>query len=495
MGPDSHLQENGVPYAATHTINNFHYVYRKNSYDAAKELWFMSEQAYKFALLPAYGQNSYGTDHVLLPDSLFEEKATVAFEFVSDYTTKNFRYFRDRGVSVHNPCIKAGYQCIVPLTKFVKCTLWDRSSFPNGGVTSVLDTKYLRVDCYGIQGVLAENADLEGLYGFQSVPSRFNQVFATFSGSKFGSLSETLDQFQHAALDKASRGVADVIVSLIELPKTVKMVRRLLRNVGRLKSLPAVIASDTFYVQRPTARTAAKAWLEGRYGWRQIVFDVQGLGRLIAGVIKRYRRSYTSGTKLTGGMYVESEWTDYITLGTTQYRLRHISTKAQLRAGVAVESNMTTSWNKKFYHLVGGFNPLSILWELTKLSWMLDWVVDIGSLFTVWARDPARYSRAWHTLDMPYESSIYVLQGEISEADILPAAYKTATGAGFQTLKNIFLLDDEVHSLVGQGGQCKVYLRAPKDASRFPLVIPRGILIKSGSQIADMLSIMVVRRR
>jgi len=46
--------------------------------------------------------------------------------------------------------------------------------------------------------------------------------------------------------------------------------------------------------------------------------------------------------------------------------------------------------------------------------------------------------------------------------------------------------------LVGLGGRARAYLRVVKDPSLFPLVVPQGILIKSGSQIADLISVLLV---
>jgi hypothetical protein len=334
------------------------------------------------------------------------------------------------------------------------------------------------------------------IFGFELLTSPVGHFVPRFGTSVFCDYFSQLEQFRARAMDKASRGAMDVMVTLIELPKTIKLVKGLCTSLRKLKTAIRVAKSDVFYHDPVRARLLAQKWLEARYGWRQIVFDAQGLSRLFLGALKRLRRSYTSGTSLGSGMWIESDETDPIYVGTTAITVQHIGTNCQLRSGVALVANIADTWYKKLYQLMGGFNITGIIYELTKLSWVLDWIYDVGSLINVWLRDPARYDRAWHTLSMPYESSGFIVRGEISAASLyFDDAFTGVSNYILGALQQFLGDDEDVYELLGRTGRAAVYIRVTLDASRYPLVIPKGILIRSGSQIADLLSLMVVHKR
>jgi hypothetical protein len=97
---------------------------------------------------------------------------------------------------------------------------------------------------------------------------------------------------------------------------------------------------------------------------------------------------------------------------------------------------------------------------------------------------------------MPYESSGFVVRGEISAASLYFDDAFIGVSNYILWATQQFLGDDEdVYELLGRTGRAAVYIRVALDASRYPLVIPKGILIRSGSQIADLLSLMVVHKR
>jgi hypothetical protein len=451
-------------------------------------LWLTEKPALKYC-----PQAPLSPTRVFLPPDAFTgDRVNVVCEQCSDSTTRNFPYYRDRGVSINNAALISQHGSDVAFTYWVKATKWNRLR-ANSGVyysSSIADTKYIRIDILGLESMLISGVDNTLVIGYNPTPNQL--VGAAFTDTVFAGFMAQLDQYQLAARDKASRGVMDVMVTLVELPKTIKLVKGLRHGLKRVRAVQAALEKKKISSK---ARTLSQLWLEGRYGWRQILFDAQGLMRLFNGILKRYRRSYTSGTSLKDGMWFTSDETDAITFGYSEFTVQYLG-HTQLRAGVATVPNLTDTWYKKFYHLMGGFNPVTILWEVTKLSWIIDWFVDIGSLITPLMRDPARYARAWHTLDMPYEQGTYVLRGSLTTADIgsLITDFSQCPVNGF-LVKRMFNHDEEVVSIQARGGPCKIYFRVPQDTSRFPLVVPQGILIKHGSQIVDILSVFSVLRR
>jgi len=299
-------------------------------------------------------------------------------------------------------------------------------------------------------------------------------------------------------MGKANRGVMDMMVTLFELPKTIKMLRNMRSTLDRIERIG--MAYKTAQRER-LLRESSKLYLELRYGWRQLYFDATNLWELMCTFVKQMRKSYTSGNSRSG-QWLES-YDSEITLGTGGFKLR-TSGQIQLRAGVSVDANLTDKWYKKLYQLMGGFNPIGVAYELFKLSWVLDWWHNFGALISALGKDPACFIRAWHTIEMPEQGELNIVQiwdAEISHTDIrdaignfdLPWVTIDDWGdlcpySGYM-IKQLFNDDEMVITIPLRNMRCSVYHRIPRDPTRFPLVVPKGTTIRTVGQVADMLAL------
>jgi hypothetical protein len=362
---------------------------------------------------------------------------------------------------------------------------------------AITDTgKYLRIDIYGAENALISSVQSQQLLGLPYTEA--DSIDATLVGTVFDKFTSELEQYRFQSMDKANRGVMDLWVTIIEGHKSVKLIKDLVAHLRKgFKPLLAVAISQSKLTKRQQVRILGQKWLEYRYGWRQFIFDGQGLLRLVASLFKRMRRSYTSGNT-KAGKFIESDETDDIVCGNGLFTISYLGT-ASLRAGVSVDPNLSDRWYKKFYQLTGGVNPFTIAWELTRLSWVLDWIIDVGSLLNVLTRNPARFIRAWHTISMPLDGGVFVIHGEIAQTDLYGPLANLVDGNwesyGHSLVQKFLNDEEEIFSPLSMGGKCKVYLRIPLDPTRYPLVVPQGILIRSGSQIADLVSLLAVARR
>lgn len=138
----------------------------------------------------------------------------------------------------------------------------------------------------------------------------------------------------------------------------ITQLRRMLQGIGgKLDSL--------LRGQSPGA--AHDLWLEGRYGWRTLMFDIRDLHELLTSTRdkrKRYRHQ-------SGHTSVEV-YTSEVTAGPTNNLLtfvpESITRTLNMRGTVVADIDVPELQ----------FNPVITAWEVTKLSFVVDWLLNVG---------------------------------------------------------------------------------------------------------------------
>lgn len=173
------------------------------------------------------------------------------------------------------------------------------------------------------------------------------------------------EPYVQAAAAKIYSDGYDALTFLAELKDTVRMFRGIVPQIikhitwKRPKSLRKNISVAT--------RDVSNAWMEGRYGWRTLLYDVEDLNKALcelgAAKRKRWKESVgnTSETQaITSTVSSESQCT-YERVVTTNWSIGQRGTVVADIIPPAIQ-----------------FNPVVTAWELTKLSFVVDWVVDVG---------------------------------------------------------------------------------------------------------------------
>lgn len=156
--------------------------------------------------------------------------------------------------------------------------------------------------------------------------------------------------FVQAAAAKLYSSGWDTLTFTAELTKTIVMFRGFISRItqlalsGKLESL----------------------WLEGRYGWRTLWYDMKDIDKAIQNLDegrKRFRDKV--GTTISGSSTrVDSIITSYGTLTlNTAY-----TDKIGIRGTVVADIEPP-----RFQ-----FNPITTAWELMRLSFVVDWVINVG---------------------------------------------------------------------------------------------------------------------
>lgn len=176
---------------------------------------------------------------------------------------------------------------------------------------------------------------------------------ASTSDALAGTVDIDADYFVQAAASRIYARGWDALTFLSEFHKTVAMFR------GFRKRLFKAIARGRL----------DKLWLEGRYGWRILWYDMQDIQKVLANLDGERRRF----TERTGASFSKTN----TTTSNTGYITSIISN---------AEYVTTDRWTISARGCVVAdiqppkiaFNPATTAWELTTFSFVVDWFVNVG---------------------------------------------------------------------------------------------------------------------
>lgn len=226
---------------------------------------------------------------------------------------------------------------------------------------------------------LSENGSQTGTYyAAQSGGTTYTYTAGFFSScwQSDASLEASLSgldasYFVQAAAAKIYASGWDALTFIAELKETANMFRntalRFSRTLRKIRSAQTVghLAKRAKRGGIKTAKSLDDLWLEGRYGWRTLAYDVQDIIKAISRIDdkrKRFRESV--GTTFTDSV----SWPQTVSGGMTVVLSRVTEYEFGLR-GTAVADIEPPKV---------AFNPVITAWELTKLSFVVDWFVNVG---------------------------------------------------------------------------------------------------------------------
>lgn len=162
-------------------------------------------------------------------------------------------------------------------------------------------------------------------------------------------------RFVGAAASKIYSQGHDTLTFLAELHKTVAMFK------GAWTKLFAMLAKGEGIVD------ANKLWLEFRYGWRILYYDIVEIQKTLSTLDdSRKRFSERTGTKHTE------------TAESTTFRTNSVhdwDVKTQTEYSISERGSVTADIELPKFQ----FNPITTSWELVKFSFIIDWFIAIGT--------------------------------------------------------------------------------------------------------------------
>lgn len=178
-------------------------------------------------------------------------------------------------------------------------------------------------------------------------------------------LKKVLDQKIHLGTALAeSRKTLDMIATRI---RTLLALYKALR-AGKFHYAYHVLFGRSLGVR--TGKTASELWLEWQYGWRPLISDIWGGVELVREGFRKKNLLFSVERTITdpgnpASLFIPSY--DITTSGMVE-----ISTKVKFWGCVRDTVSSAAS-------ALGLINPASIAWELTPYSFVIDWLVPIGT--------------------------------------------------------------------------------------------------------------------
>lgn len=254
-----------------------------------------------------------------------------------------------------------------------------------------------------------------------------------------------------AAANMFTRGF-DGGTFLAELGRSTRMVKELIPKLTNaiLKWPPW----KYHYRKMPLAKGAANAWLEARYGWRLLAYDVRDIQQYIQVVeAERSRNKERAGADFTEAETLTGTWT--ASNGRSAEATVTTTHKVSLRGSIISDVQVPRVL----------FSPISTAYEIIPYSFVLDWVANFGAFLS-----------AMQLLALPgtYVSASSTLVESQRTIEMVTTGYSTSVYNWFETTQNA----------VSNG----FYKRRMPHA--VPLVVPRGSLREWDFRVIDSVALV-----
>lgn len=225
------------------------------------------------------------------------------------------------------------------------------------------------------------------------------------------------------ALANARSDAWDLLTFVAEYHKTVDLVKGAADRVNTRQDKILDLIRKRRRKRVPTYRELSQEfsdmWLEYRYGWRTMAYDIQG-AKAAYDALYRDAREYIRYTEsqTVNGPTTESQF-DALLFGVMKGR-RTYSCRRTVRAGVGIEV---------FLDSPVSMDPLVTAYELTPWSFVLDWFFNVGDNLTAFSPF-ANGNLAWAFSTIVDE---YTMTGDLS-TDQYAAANSLSGGVPWTTV-------------------------------------------------------------
>lgn len=195
----------------------------------------------------------------------------------------------------------------------------------------------------------------------------------------------------------------DALTSLAELHKVRKLFFDLGYRLGRLRD----VFADSVRKRRLTRKqfeALYASWLEGRYGWRTLLYEIESLnsfahrikkGKVYDRLYKRSTASDSISENLTSVVPIEAAWSGNRTTTSTR--------TIEMVGSVAADLNLALT----------ALNPIVTGWELIRFSFVIDWFISVGNAIKAASLS---YVASAHTASMGWR----IVTNSHSELDAFP---------------------------------------------------------------------------
>lgn len=197
-----------------------------------------------------------------------------------------------------------------------------------------------------------------------------------------------------------------LLATLGELPETINFFVSILnRAVNILKGSISEKRAITkkFYVSRKDYMEAlANFWMEMRYALRPLIYEIEGLEKALSKQLREIRQT-------ARGRFIshDSETTTREVDFGSDFKATEVKTVSWTRTSRAGVLYAATPSDISWYSIFGLDQPLESIYELTKLSFVIDWIFNIGDILASWTPNAhLRHLATWSTEEYVKETNI-----------------------------------------------------------------------------------------
>lgn len=223
-------------------------------------------------------------------------------------------------------------------------------------------------------------SEIEGFAGYRSWYPDFQSIFGAFFTE-----AKNFSATQKAASNIYGKGF-DAGTFAAEALKSAKMVKSTAQKVtafAKKYSSPSEVEGWLRYIGSPAGKaevakalknptaligTIANAWLQGRFGWRPLVNDLENLNEVII-KFDEYKKRYSS---MSGKQLSDNPSPSVTSTNEGEYTG---TTTVSNSATCSMRSLVTADIVPSKYRM----NLLSTAWELVPYSFVVDWLYDVGT--------------------------------------------------------------------------------------------------------------------
>jgi hypothetical protein len=191
-----------------------------------------------------------------------------------------------------------------------------------------------------------------------------------------------------ANVDAAS---IQALASLGELPETISWIASVMRRmISILRAIKAktVLKNGIKYFRKKgrLTRDAAGYWMEIRYSVRPLLFEMEQAVEALQTVLNKGKRVTSRGKHevFDSGRHIlhVQDYGEAFTSDLSYTKWRH----SVYRGGVIFEVDPEINGVMALWGLD---QPLETIWELTTLSFMIDWFFNVGDTIASWTSNPS----------------------------------------------------------------------------------------------------------
>lgn len=213
------------------------------------------------------------------------------------------------------------------------------------------------------------------------------------------------DYLYNAALEKVNakvRGDLDLGVTLAEAGQT----RKMLKSIAAMRNFAAASGFGT-------TKDLANGWLQWKYGWKPLMSDLFGVLNeslnICMATIRRVSGSAAMPLEAPGDHYPG------VVAGGAYWTAKN-SGAGKMTCRIVLEIEMPGATLDRWSSL----NPVSLAWELTPYSFVIDWVYDVGSFLRA-AETALLYDSRFKS---GYVSELFVYDGRTEiKSPVISAPY------------------------------------------------------------------------